>query len=169
MDLEDGSDKTLIQDRIFKLALTHLELEAWVVTPMVAYEVLQTDNLDLNLVAGARYLWLEGNYDIDARLLSLGQKSSGSLSNHAWDGIVGTWGRYMLNEQWYMPFHFDVGTGESDLTWQAYVGVMYETGNWEIGGGYRYLTWDFDDGDAFGGVFNSLTIKGPLFGAKYRF
>jgi hypothetical protein len=107
--------------------------------------------------------------DLDERFLGVGESSSDSLSNHAWNGIVGARGSYVLNDRWYMPFHVDVGTGDSDLTWQAFAAIMYKVGKWEVGGGYRYLTFDFDDGDAFGQAFNNLTVNGPIFGVNYLF
>ncbi|MDX2417680.1 MAG: hypothetical protein QNK19_09500 [Xanthomonadales bacterium] len=169
MDLEDGSDMTLIRDKVIQLDVTKIQLQAWVATPMVAYDVLHTDRLDVKLLLGARYLWLEGDLDLKAQGASINQKTSETFSNHAWNGIIGTRGQYELNEKWTMPFHFDVGSGDSDKTWQAYIGLMYKTGKWEIGGGYRYLKWDFDDDDAFGKAFKNLSINGPMFGAKYRF
>lgn len=27
--------------------------------------------------------------------------------------------------QWFVPYHFDIGVGESTLTWQAAVGLGY--------------------------------------------
>jgi hypothetical protein len=168
-DLQETQSSTLLQDPIFKLDLTDIELKAWIVTPMVAYEVVRKDHFDLSLMVGARYLWLEADLELREQLFAASRKYSDSFSNHAWDGIVGVRGSYEMNEQWYVPFHFDVGTGDTDLTWQAYVGLMYRTGNWEVGGGYRYLTWDFDDSDPFGKAFKKLTVEGPMVGVKYNF
>ena len=36
-----------------------VELEAWIVTLGAGYEVLKTDSVNMDLVAGARYLWLD--------------------------------------------------------------------------------------------------------------
>ncbi len=47
---------------------------------------------------------------------------------------------------------------------------MYKINNkWEVGLGYRYLAWEFDDNDKGGGTFNDLHISGPVFGATYMF
>lgn len=168
-DLSEGQNATLFQDPLITLGLTDIELQAWIVTPMAAYEVLQTDRLHLDLMVGARYLWLEADLDLAEQTIAGNRNFSRSFSNNAWYGIVGTRGKYDLNDKWYMPFHFDVGTGDTDLTWQAFVGVEYRTGNWNIGGGWRYLDFDFDDSDPFGQVFESLTINGPIIGARYDF
>ncbi len=36
-----------------------------------------------------------------------------------------------LNQNWYLPFHFDVGTGDTNLTWQAFAGVGYKIGSFD--------------------------------------
>ncbi len=36
-------------------------------------------------------------------------------SGNLWDGIVGVKGTYDLNEKWFIPFYFDVGTGDKDM------------------------------------------------------
>jgi len=89
-----------------------------------------------------------------------------SVSDSNWDGIIGMKGNYKLNEKWFMPFHFDVGSGDSDMTWQAFAGVGYKYENWDLIAGYRYLEWEFDD--AFVG-FTDFDLSGPMIGAKYRF
>ena len=83
------------------------------------------------------------------------------------DGIVGVSGKVNLKYNLYLPFHFDVGTGDTNLTWQAYGGVGYKFKTFDLIAGYRYLTWDFDDEG--GGMFNELTVSGPLFGVTFQF
>jgi hypothetical protein len=38
-------------------------------------------------------------------------------SGNVWDGIVGIRGKVTLNEKWYLPYHLDVGTGNSEVTY----------------------------------------------------
>ncbi|MEZ5592554.1 MAG: hypothetical protein R3F53_18370 [Gammaproteobacteria bacterium] len=59
----------------------------------------------------------------------------------------------------------DVGTGQSDLTWQAFAGVGYRFGKLDALMGYRYIDWDFDDND----VFDDLNLSGVFIGAKFWF
>jgi hypothetical protein len=117
----------------------------------------------VNVLAGARYFYLKGTLNVDPGALSA--SNSGSV----WDGIVGMRGTYDLNERWYMPFHFDVGTGETDLTWQAFAGVGYKFNNFDLIAGYRYLDYNFDDSDTGGGLFNDLTLEGPIVSLKFNF
>ena len=55
------------------------------------------------------------------------------------------------------------------MTWQAFGGVGYRFGSWDLVAGYRYLAWEFDDDDKGGGTFNDLDISGPMVGVKFVF
>lgn len=142
--------------------ITNIELEAWIVTPMVTYRIMEEEQWTLDALAGARYLYIKAPLEVDYVKLD-------SPSNDVWDGIVGARGQYKIDEKWYMPFHFDVGTGDTDLTWQAFAGVGYKYESFDFVAGYRYLDWDFDDSDTGGGTFNDLTVDGPIIGAKFYF
>jgi len=142
--------------------LTNIQFKTWVVTPTVAYRVMESEQLDLDILAGARYLYMQPKITV-----SPAPEMSGSDS--AWDGIIGVRGKYDINEKWSMPFQFDVGTGDIDVTWQAFAGVAYKYENFDVVAGYRHLQWDFEDSDTFGGMFNKFSLSGPIIGAKYRF
>ena len=90
---------------------------------------------------------------------------SGSASGTVWDGIVGIKGEVTLNEKWYLPYYLDIGTGETDLTYQAFGGVGYQFSRVDLVAGWRYLRWNFDDSSAF----DNMYINGPLVGVKIRF
>lgn len=171
MDLEDTSNYNLTSGPLglVRLSITNMELQAWVVTPAAAYTVVDTDRLQLDLLAGARYLYI----DTDVELVEQGpletRTFSPSGSNHVWDGIVGARGSVKINEKWHLPFHFDVGTGDTDMTWQAFGGVAYKFSNVDLVAGYRHLEWDFDDNDTGGDIFNDLYISGPVVGFRYNF
>jgi opacity protein-like surface antigen len=170
MDIEDDSDHTLSGPlSLVSLSLTNVEMEAWVVTPAAAYTVVDSDRLQLDLLAGARYLYIKTKLELRQQGPLTTRESSISESNDAWDGIIGSRGNVKLNEKWSLPFHFDVGTGETDLTWQAFGGVGYKLKNTELVAGYRHLEWDFDDNDTGGDVFNDLYISGPVVGLRYHF
>jgi len=170
MDIEDDSDHTLSGpfDAV-SLSLTNVEMQSWVVTPAVAYTVVDSDRLQLDLLAGARYLYIKTKLKLREQGPLTSRAISPSESNDVWDGIVGARGTIKLSEKWSMPFHFDVGTGETDLTWQAFGGVGYQFTSLELVAGYRHLEWDFDDSDTGGNIFNDLTISGPLLGIRYNF
>ena len=88
-----------------------------------------------------------------------------SQSVGLWDGIVGVKGRFDLNENWYLPYHLDIGAGDSDLTWQALGGVGYRF-NWgDVLLAYRHL--HYDQGDS--GLLQDLEFSGPVLGANFNF
>ena len=143
-----------------------LRSRSWVVTPQVTYRVVQSDRWDLDLLAGARYLYLKSDL---LRNNLLGVPVLKTDSAIFWDGIVGTSGKMKFDQNWFLPFHFDVGAGDTELTWQAFAGLGYNFGTWDLVAGYRYLEWDFDDDDTAGGTFKDLNMSGPVFGAKFMF
>lgn len=137
--------------------LTNIQLKSWVVTPTVAYSITESEKLDLDVVAGLRYLYMKPTLGING--------SDMSDSDSVTDGIVGLRGQYDMNEKWSMPFQIDVGAGDSDVTWQAFAGVGYAYENFDLIAGYRHMEWDFDTGVPL----KDLSMSGPIIGAKYRF
>ena len=133
------------------------EIRAWVVTPEVGYTVLRGDRGHLDLQVGARYLYLDG----DVRLGSNGIDKS----EHFWDAIVGVRGAVNLTEKFYLPYYLDIGTGDSELTWQAFGGLGYRFKYVDVLAGYRYMEYQFDD-DL---VFDNLNLSGPYGGMKFIF
>jgi len=69
-----------------------------------------------------------------------------------------------LSDKWYVSCYGDVGTGDSDLTWQALLGLDYRFDQVDLGFGYRYLDYDID-----ASAVDDMTIKGPYAGLKVRF
>jgi hypothetical protein len=140
-----------------------VELKGFITTLGGAYRFLQTDTTRLNLVAGARYLWLKADLDVDIGRLGVG----GSESDTVWDGIVGLRGKTDLSDKWYLTYYADVGAGNSKMTWQALAAINYRFQRFDAVVGYRYLDWDFDDGDMLN--FDDLNLSGPFAGVKFLF
>ena len=135
-------------------------------TPTVGYNVVEKDKVKLDLVAGARYLDLDVDLKVDvdgARDHELSR--AGSDSGHVWDGIVGVRGEVLLSERWYMPFYADIGTGDSDATFNLFGGFGYRFSRVDLIAGWRYLRWDFDDNPAL----DNLWINGPIAGVKIKY
>ena len=74
-------------------------------------------------------------------------------------------GRVNLSGNWTLQYYGDIGTGQSDLTWQAYAGVAYRFKYVDAVLGYRYLKWNFDETAGL----DTLNLKGPMAGVTYRF
>ena len=169
LDIELSHNYTLIDSPVVSLDLTNIEMTAWIVSPMVVYNVLETDRVTLGFLAGARYLHLELETETTLRMPPTTTESSGSSSGDAWNGIVGVRGKLHLPGQWSVPYFFDVGTGDTELTWQAFAAIAYRFERVGLTLGYRHLEWQFDEGDAGGDLIDKLYISGPMVGIKYWF
>lgn len=142
-------------------------MTAWVIGLYGGYNVVKTDKVSLDILAGARYLSL----DVDAKLdisgplppVLPGLKLSQSVD--LWDAIVGVKGSISLSDKWYLPYHFDIGTGESDHTWQALVAVGYRFDWGDVLLAYRHLSYD----QGKSGLIQNLELSGPALGINFRF
>lgn len=169
LNLEISDNYTLFDNPPFRLDLNNLEMTAWIVTPMVAYNILDNERLTLDALAGARYFDLKFDTETTQRIFLTTTQRSDSRSGDAWNGIVGVRGNIYLPEKWYIPYFFDVGTGDTDLTWQAYAAIAYKFDRIGLSLGYRHLEWELDEGDAGGDLFEKLYISGPMIGIKWWF
>jgi hypothetical protein len=145
-----------IRDDINNQILDYIEMSAWVVTPSVSYRVMEGDWGNLDVLVGARYLYLK------TKVGYLGGSVSASGDN--WDAICGVRGGINLPNRWYMPYYFDIGSGDSKMTWQASAGIGYHFDKWDVSLTYRYLEFDLDDTP-----LDYLNVRGPLIGARYHF
>ena len=139
-----------------------LGLKTWVVTGHVGYDVMQTDKARMAVLGGLRYLDLSADIDYTIGALPTNYLSG---SEDFWDFIVGIKGSIMLNEKWYIPYYADIGTGDSNMTWQLYAGIGYMFRWGDIRLAYRYLEYDQDDDK----VVQDLKLYGPMLGIGFRF
>ena len=70
-----------------------------------------------------------------------------------------------LKKHWYLPYHFDIGGGDSDLTWRANAGIGYRFDWGDILLTYSYMY--YDKGDS--GLVKDLDIYGPQLGVVFHF
>lgn len=164
LDMEDGDDS---KGRL--LTLTDIEMTAWVLEPTVGYTVLDSGRWHMDVLAGARCLYMKIDVDLKTTPPLPDERSDDSSSESFWDGIIGVRGQIDLDSHWSLPFYLDVGTGDTNFTWQAAAGVGYKFESFTLNVGYRYLAWDWDDEDKGGAVLNDLTVSGPVIGFKYIF
>jgi len=151
-----------LRTQIGRDASTELSATVWTLT--AGYRVVDTPHVELDLMAGTRYLTMDSDVKLTLRTADgrfLGQTKV-SLDQDNWDGIVGLRGQFLFpGSDWYIPYYADVGTGDSDLTWQAMLGVGYRF-NWgEVTLAYRALGYDFSNNDA------DLTLYGPGLGVGF--
>ena len=85
------------------------------------------------------------------------------------DAFVAVNGRYLFGDsgRWALRYYADVGAGESDLTWQAVLGLAYRFGWGDLFVDYRHLDYDFGDTSRLDDL--ESTFSGPSFGATFRF
>ena len=140
-------------------------MKAWIVTPTVDYNLIDTEKGSLAVLGGARYLWMNVPIDLTTTVGPITRFYSESPSGSNWDAIVGVRGQLNLAPKWYAPYYVDGGGGDSKSTWQGFAGIAYRFGKVDAVGGYRYLNYKFKDGDEL----NTMTVKGPLLGAAFRF
>jgi hypothetical protein len=150
---------------------TDTSLKSTVLTLAGTYTVVEKPNYEMLLVGGARYLDVKSDLSWQATgnigpLPPVARSGSASGKLRNWDAIIGVRGRAVLDAsgKWYVPYYFDVGTGDSDRTWQAAGGIAYRFGWGDVALVYRYLDYKFKSGEPL----RDLTISGPAIGASWR-
>ena len=152
---------------------TETRFKSTVFTLVGGYNLSGSNESPMDVIAGVRYLGAKPttNWRFSAAVAGPGAgqtfAATGSISDSVdlWDGIVGVRGRAKLADRWYLPYHLDVGTGSSSVTWQALAGLSYAFGWGELTLAYRHLYYD-QKGDK---LVQDLTFSGPLLGATFRF
>ena len=140
------------------------DLKGLVVTPTVGYAIVDSDKARVELLGGLRYLDLS----LKANLAANGEVLlDGKVSRSDWDGVIGARATVFLNDKWYMPLYGDVGTGDSDLTWQLGAGIGYRFNKVNVTLAYRYLKYEFDGSSV--AILDNLTMKGPALGVSFYF
>jgi hypothetical protein len=149
-----------------------LDLTGWLWTLTGSYALVQQERVSMDMLAGVRMLDLEQTlhwqFNGDISTLPLpGRSGSGSAEATQWDAIVGVKGRasFGAGSNWYVPYYLDVGTGDSDLTWQGMAGLGYSFDSVEVTGVWRYLDYDLGDDTAI----TSIDFNGPALGVTFRF
>jgi len=140
-------------------------------TLAASYRVGDGDTSTFDVLAGARLAHLNqqldwtfsGNFGPITPPPLTGSRGE---SVDQWDAIVGGRGRihFGADNKWALPYYFDVGTGDSDLTWQAVLGIAYSFGWGDMGVVWRHLDYDLGSG----GPIQDINFSGPAAGATFR-
>jgi hypothetical protein len=148
-----------------------LDLKGLIWTLAGEYRLVASPELTLDGLAGARLLDLKQTlrWNISGSLGPLdpaGRTGVRKSDLSVVDAIVGVKGRVALGseQRWYVPFYADIGTGQSDLTWQAATGLSYAYSWGEINALWRYLGYDMKAGKSI----VKLNFSGPMVGATFR-
>lgn len=147
------------------------DMKSWITTAAGYYRLVDESDRSFDFVFGLRYAdisqklkWnLSGNI---GNLPIQGPVGSARVSASYWDAVLGLRGRYDFGAggNWFLPYYADIGTGDSDLTWQAAGGIGYRF-NWgEIAGVWRYMDYDLPSDKPIG----DMDFSGPAVGAVFH-
>jgi hypothetical protein len=162
MDVGDSVDQTVTTGSGVPInASLDLDLVSWVLHGGVGYDLMQSDGGSLAVVGGVRYMTID--VDVKAGFGGAGIEQSGS--DALLDGIVGVSGSINFNKNWYLPYHADIGTGGSDLSYQLFAAIGYRFGWGDVRLGYRHLSFELDD-DV---VMEDMELSGPVLGVGFTF
>jgi hypothetical protein len=148
---------------VSRKARTSISTTAW--TLVGGYRAVERPTFELDLLAGFRYLTMSS--DLELTVLGengrLARQRKVSLNQDLWDGIVGARGQILFPQSdWFVPYYVDVGTGDSNWTWQAMLGVGYRFDWGEVTLAYRALGYELDANNM------DLTLHGPGLGFGFR-
>ncbi len=148
-----------------------LDFKALLWTVAGEYRLASDAAWTVDLLAGARLMKLKPTlgFSITGDLGPIvlpGRQGSKQVDESIWDGIVGIKGRYAFGDkrEWFVPFYFDVGTGQSKSTWQGAGGVGYAYRWGEVVALYRYLDYNGKSGEPVA----DMTMGGPQLGVVFR-
>lgn len=153
---------------------TSSSLTTWVWTLAGSLGLVEGPTVTLEALGGFRYLTADATTDWLLTATVTGpnpgqvfqRTGSISQSEDVWDAIVGVRGRVRLGDsRWALPYYLDIGTGDSDLTWQGMLGLSCGIDWGEIFINYRYLSYDMDED----GLIEDLSFEGPGIGITGRF
>jgi hypothetical protein len=144
-----------------------LDVRTTILTLAGTYALVESDGSTFGSVFGARMLSLDQTLDwtFAASTAGLARSGSANVSTTNWDAILGFRGRARLGEsRWFVPYYADIGTGQSQLTWQVLVGLGASFGPVDVFAAWRYLDYNFKSG-----AVQSLTFNGALAGVSISF
>lgn len=158
MDIGDSKSHTF--PIINETATVSMDMKALIVNAGVGYNLIDTGDGILDVIGGVRYMDLEA--DVSTALFV---NRNVSRSKDFTDFFIGVKGYKNINENWYIPYEADIGTGDTELSWQLFAGVGYRYDWGDIKLGYRYLEFDMED-DA---IVDDLTLSGAILGVSIKF
>jgi len=146
-------------------------LRGWVWTAAGTYRVVSQPTWTMDVLGGFRLLdvtqTVEWSFQGDIGSLPPSSRSgSRDIKLTNWDAIVGVKGRFapLGDRAWFVPYYADVGTGDSDLTWQAAIGIGYQFGWGNVTAYYRYLDYRMKSGQ----LIDTVNLSGPMIGVGFH-
>jgi len=154
---------------------TDTNFKALILTMAGGYTAASGSWGNFDVIGGFRYFGADvrTDYALSADIAGPGSQGvalarNGRLSGSQdiWNGIIGVRGRLRLGDSgFFVPYYFDIGTGDSDLTWQAFGGIGYQTGPLGVQVGYRHLSFDQGGRD----LVQDVSMRGAYLALNYSF
>jgi hypothetical protein len=172
-DNEDGKLRTFDGEHVDANLKTTWDLKGGVVTLAGLYNLGHGPSGYNDFIFGGRYLWIKGNLNWDFNATGgggvIGLANSGQLSrdSNSADAIIGLRGQWQFGDggRWYIPYYIDIGTGNSEWTSSANLGIgyLYDWGN--IAFVWRDLRYK-QGNDEF---LRKFDLDGPSFNIGWQF
>jgi hypothetical protein len=142
--------------------------ESTLFTLGVAYTVYHDRTSMVDVFLGTRLLEsrLSLDWNFAGPVTLLPHAGSFSQKTDMWDGLIGVKGRNGFSgTHWFIDWYADVGTGESELTYQALAGVGYAFSWGDVTLNYRYLHY----GGTSSKLIEDMSLPGPSLGVRFHF
>jgi len=151
---------------------TDLDAVSWTVSG--GYVLASSEASSTTAFVGARYLGVDvsSGWDLTAEISVPGTgvilPAQGQIGTDVdlWDALIGLRGHYdFTDSKWSTLYYFDIGAGDSDLTWNAMAGLAYSYGWGDLLLAYRHLEYD-QPADK---LLQDFKFSGPGFGFRFTF
>jgi hypothetical protein len=138
----------------------------WTLAP--AYTVMNNDIGTLDVLVGLRYtsLRLSLAYEFTAPPTALMRGGGFWPTSDSTDGLIGVKGALRLSRdgKWYLPYEADVGDGNKNWQYNAFLGVGYHFHWGDVALAVRNLTYQISDRP----ILEKVRMTGPVIGATFR-
>lgn len=137
-----------------------MDSKAFFALAAATWRVAESDHQDVDLVGGLKYFRFDNDLSLSPGPLSASDKASWT------DATIGVKASFDLAPKWTLKTWALVGTGGSDLSWDALVAFDYQfNDNWSAAFGFRAMGVDYSSGD----FSYDMKQYGPIIGLTRRF
>jgi hypothetical protein len=153
---------------------TQTDLEGFTGTLAGGFNIHRDRTSSTDIFAGARYLsvdtqtsWsMSADIELPGGGTVLSRQGSIESDVDSWDAIIGIQGERRIGKgKWSLPYYLDIGTGDSDLTWQVIAGASYAFGRGDLVLGYRHFEYDGGPKE----LMENFSFSGPVLGFRFSF
>ena len=139
----------------------------WTLAP--TYTVMNNDVGTLDVLAGLRYTSVRVSlaYEFTVPQFPAIMKGGGFWpTTDSTEGIIGVKGALRLSHdgKWFAPYEADVGDGNKNWSYNAFVGAGYHFHWGDVTLGVRNLTYNLSDRP----ILEKARLTGPVLGASFR-